>query len=140
MTFSRRPSSPSPPRPPRSIRPGIFLPWACGIARFKVLEAGRRAARQWQPLSSEVLEALCASEPAPLAGEPRLRHLGQCVEELAPQSRRIVEMCYQQSHKPGEIARRLGWTAESVYVALSRARAVLRLCVERKVQAEGGGA
>lgn len=110
-----------------------FLAWACGIARFKVMEAGRRAARQWQPLSEEVLEALAASEPPPdPADDPRLALLADCLNELAPQSRRIVELCYQQAHKPGEIAHRLNWTPESVYVALSRARAVLRQCVERK--------
>ena len=117
-----------------------FLAWACGIARYKVMEAGRRAARQWQPLSDEVIEALCASEPSAQVEEPRLHHLVECLEELAPQSRRIVELCYQQAHKPGEIARRLAWTPEAVYVALSRARATLRQCVERKTAGEGGRA
>ena len=80
-----------------------------------------------------VLEALAASEPAPEpADDPRLLWLADCLQELAPQSRRIVELCYQQAHKPAEIARVLGWTPESVYVALSRARGVLRQCVERK--------
>lgn len=110
-----------------------FLAWACGIARYKVMEAGRRAARQWQPLSEEVLEALAASEPPPQpADDSRLSLLADCMQELAPKSRRIVELCYQQAHKPAEIASRLNWTPESVYVALSRARAVLRQCVEQK--------
>ena len=110
-----------------------FLAWACGIARYKVMEAGRRAARQWQPLSEEVLEALAASEPPPdPADDPRLDLLADCMQELAPKSQRIVELCYQQAHKPAEIARRLSWRPESVYVALSRARAVLRQCVEQK--------
>jgi len=45
-------------------------------------------------------------------------------------------MRYQQAHKPAEIARRLGWGAESVYVALSRARSMLRECVARKLTEE----
>ena len=45
-------------------------------------------------------------------------------------------MRYQQAHKPAEIAKRLGWGAESVYVALSRARAMLRECVARKLTEE----
>ncbi len=114
-----------------------FLAWACGIGRMKLMEAGRRAAKQWRPLSDEVLEALSASEPRTESEDARLRYLAECTGKLAPQSRRIVEMCYQQGHKPAEIARRIEWTAEAVYVALSRARAALRQCVGRKVAAEG---
>ena len=115
-----------------------FLAWACGVARLKVREAGRRAAREWQPLSEEVLEALAASEPDAANADQRLGLLADCVQALAPQSRRIVELCYQQSHKPAEIARLLEWSVESVYVALSRARAALRQCVDRKHTAAGG--
>ena len=39
-----------------------FLPWACGIARFKAMEAGRRAGRAWIPLSPNVIEAWSASD------------------------------------------------------------------------------
>ena len=112
-----------------------FLAWACGIARLKVREAGRRAARLWRPLSDEVLDALAASEPAVVAEDQRLGLLADCVQGLAPQSRRIVELCYQKSHKPAEIARLVEWSVESVYVALSRARAALRQCVDRKFEA-----
>ena len=115
-----------------------FLAWACGVARLKVREAGRRAAREWQPLSEEVLEALVASEPKAADEDQRLGLLADCLQVLAPQSRRIVELCYQQSHKPAEIARLLEWSVESVYVALSRARAALRQCVDRKHTAAGG--
>ena len=115
-----------------------FLAWACGVARLQVREAGRRAARQWQPLSEEVLEALAASEPEATNADQRLGVLADCVQGLAPQSRRIVELCYQQSHKPAEIARSMAWYVESVYVALSRARAALRQCVDRKLEAAGG--
>lgn len=114
-----------------------FLAWACGVARLKLMEAGRRAAKQWRPLSDEVLDALSASAPPAEPEDARLRFLADCTQKLAPQSRRIVELCYQQGHKPAEIARRIEWTVEAVYVALSRARAALRQCVDRKVAAEG---
>jgi RNA polymerase sigma-70 factor, ECF subfamily len=109
-----------------------FLPWACGIARFKVMEAGRRAARAWKPLSNEVIEALCASEPEPERDDEMLAHLDHCLGKLQPQARRLVGLFYQQSLKPAEIARMIGWTAESVYVALSRARSSLRKCVSAR--------
>jgi RNA polymerase sigma-70 factor (ECF subfamily) len=119
------------------FEPGTnFLGWVCSIARFKVLEAGRKQSRS-TTLSPDIIESLCACEPEPEASDERLRHLGECLKKLAPQARQAVEMRYQQAHKPAEIARRLGWGAESVYVALSRARALLRECVARKIAEEG---
>ena len=113
-----------------------FVGWACTIARYKVLETGRQKGRT-QPLSNEVIESLCACEPEPVEnGEEKLHLLAECMKSLAPQSRRTIELRYQQAHKPAEIARQIGWTAEAVYVALSRARTALRECVERKL-AEG---
>ena len=118
------------------FEPGTnFLGWACTIARFKVMEAGRKA-KNSTTLSPDIIESLCACEPEAEASDERLRHLAECLEKLAPQSRQAVEMRYQQAHKPAEIARRLGWAAESVYVALSRARALLRECVARKLAQE----
>jgi RNA polymerase sigma-70 factor (ECF subfamily) len=115
-----------------------FLAWASAIAKFKVFEALRAAGRQPQSLSQEVLETLCAAEPDPQpdASEPVLQHLSHCISQLAPQSRRAIELCYRQAHKPAEVARLMGWTAEAVYVALSRARTALRDCVKRKMGGE----
>ncbi len=118
-----------------SFEPGTnFLGWACTIARFKVLEAGRKAAAGAQPLAPEVLESLCACAPEVEPDDERLRMLGDCLQELAPQARRAIELRYHHAHKPGEIANILGWTPNSVYVALSRARDLLRGCLEMKLR------
>src|SRR5258708_11282449 len=118
------------------FEPGTnFLGWVCTIARFKVMEAGRKQQRA-TTLSSDIIESLYACEPEPEASDERLRHLGECLKKLAPKARQAVEMRYQQAHKPAEIARRLGWGPESVYVALSRARSLLRECVARKIAHE----
>jgi RNA polymerase sigma-70 factor (ECF subfamily) len=118
-----------------SFEPGTnFLGWACTIARFKVLEAGRKAAAGAQPLAPEVLESLCACAPEAEPDDDRLRMLGDCLQQLAPQARRAIELRYQHAHKPSEIATILGWTPNSVYVALSRARDLLRACMEMKMR------
>jgi RNA polymerase sigma-70 factor (ECF subfamily) len=83
-----------------------------------------------------VLEALTAVEPAAPPNEARMEHLAICMEKLAPQARRAIELRYQQSHNPPEIARVMGWTTGAVKVALSRARVVLRECVERQLALE----
>lgn len=110
-----------------------FLAWACTIARYKIKEARRFQPARVQPLSDEVLDALCASEPPPEPDEERLQALNQCLGDLPAHTRRAFELRYHQAHQPPEIAQRLGWSTASVYVILSRARAVLRECVDRKL-------
>jgi DNA-directed RNA polymerase specialized sigma24 family protein len=40
---------------------------------------------------------------------------------------------YRLECKPAEIAQRIGWQAQSVSVELSRARDMLRRCLQRKL-------
>ena len=112
-----------------------FLAWAKAIARFKVLHARRAHWREVNGISDEAIEALCASEPeadlAPL--EHQLAVLASCIEALPKQTRRAVELRYQQAHSVPETAQRLGWTPGSLYVILCRARSALRECIERKM-------
>ncbi|MGV3533007.1 MAG: sigma-70 family RNA polymerase sigma factor [Chthoniobacteraceae bacterium] len=109
-----------------------FVRWSCTVARYKVLEARRSSGRAGMLLSEEAIEALSVSEAAPAAGF-RLELLRQCMEALTPAMRQVVDLRYQGDHKPGEIAARIGWTPEAVYVALSRARSALRACVNQKL-------
>lgn len=125
LTVTRKAASYDPKR--------SFLPWACGIARFKVLEDSRQRPQRPQPLSDEALDALCASEPAPVGEDDRLTAVLVCLERLAPHARQAFEMRYTSGHKPPEIARHLNWSLNSVYVILSRTRAELRACVELRL-------
>ena len=59
-----------------------------------------------------------------------------CLDKLAPQARRIVDLFYRDEHKPQEIAQRLSWTPAAVSVALSRARKALRECIERQLESQ----
>ena len=61
------------------------------------------------------------------------RNLGDCLSQLPPTARELVELRYQRELKPGAIADLKNWTPNSVYVALSRARALLRDCLESKL-------
>ena len=111
-----------------------FAAWVKTIARFKALEAIR--ARRFETLSDEVLQALGA-EPRELRGETdeRLPLLRACLDQLAPQARRSIDYRYQNDHLPPQIAGLMGCTVQSVNVTLSRARAFLRECVMRKMEA-----
>ncbi|EMI55558.1 sigma-70 family RNA polymerase sigma factor [Rhodopirellula sallentina] len=117
-----------------------FVAWACRIARFKLLEERRKDVRSPTQLSPEAIEALCATDMA-LSDEhldDALLALSECLPKLAPRARRAIELRYSRAHSPAEIARILGWTASSVYVALSRARNLLEKCISSQLNASGG--
>ncbi|MDB6078953.1 MAG: polymerase sigma factor [Akkermansiaceae bacterium] len=109
-----------------------FPAWVRTIARFKALEAIR--ARRFETLSEEVLDALGTElrEFQP-AADQRLILLQDCLDHLAPQARRSIDYRYRNDHQPPQIAKLMGCKVESVNVTLSRARAFLRECVERRI-------
>ena len=121
-----------------SFAPGTnFRAWIFSIARFKLLSTIRDASRDPAMLDPEVIEALAAAEPDFSHNQERLQHLPDCLSKLAPQARRAMDLCYQHAKGPSEIAPILGWSVGAVKVALSRARAVLRECIQRRM---GGSA
>jgi RNA polymerase sigma-70 factor, ECF subfamily len=118
-----------------------FAAWAAAIARIHAMDRRRQQGRWVTGLSEEVIDQLYAHPSAlvePQLADRELAALDRCLEALAPQARRAVELRYRDGHKPAEVARRLGWTGEAIYVALSRARAALRECVARRLAAGGG--
>lgn len=112
-----------------------FLAWVRAIARFKVLEARRRSGHQ--SLSSHVLESLAASCPDEWASEERLKAMAECMGALAPRAKELVQLRYQREHSPREIARLLSRSVNSINVALSKARLLLRECISRQLGAQG---
>ncbi len=111
-----------------------FAAWVRTIARFKTLEAIR--ARRFESLSEEVLAAL-GTEDREFEGatDERISFLRSCVEKLAPQARKSIQLRYEGDHLPPQIAGLMGCTVQSVNVTLSRARAFLRDCVQRTMAA-----
>lgn len=110
-----------------------FLAWAFRIAKFQVMKAQTRHQRHAERFSDAVMESLLDSAPAEPWDDRRLAHLPHCLERLAPQARRIIDLFYRDEHKPQEIALRLSWTPAAVSVALSRARKALRECIESQL-------
>jgi RNA polymerase sigma-70 factor (ECF subfamily) len=112
-----------------------FSAWVRAIARFKVLEARRRSGHQ--SLSSHVLESLAASCPDEWGNEERLNAMAECMGVLAPRAKELVQLRYQREHSPTEIARMLSRSLNSVNVALSKARLLLRECMSRQLDGQG---
>jgi RNA polymerase sigma-70 factor, ECF subfamily len=111
-----------------------FVAWVFSIARFQVMKAQTAHQRHVERFSDAVMESLAASAPIEPWDDRRLALLPQCLDQLAPQARRIVDLFYRDEHKPQEIAQRLSWTPAAVSVALSRARKLLRDCIEHNLK------
>lgn len=121
-----------------AFQPGTnFKAWAWTIARNKTLQALQAASRHRQ-LSDAAIESLCAHDDSLKWEEVARfeRYLDACFGELAPKARLAIELRYKHAHRVGEVARRMNWTVNAVHVALSRARRVLRDCVQQHLAAE----
>ncbi len=114
-----------------------FRAWVFTIARFKVLAAIRDAGRKQETmLAPEVIEKLCAEEPTFSKNEERERHIQVCMEKLAPQARRAMELRFRRELSAAETAAAMGWTTGAMKVALSRACAAVRECIEWRLTEE----
>jgi RNA polymerase sigma-70 factor (ECF subfamily) len=123
------------------FKPGTnFFAWLCAIARYRLLAECKRVERQSRnqqnyldQLLTERLIAL-AEERTELT-DARLHLLEECVGELRPDARAVLDQRYQQRSPVESIARVLGRTATAVRVQLFALRKRLRDCVDRKSQA-----
>jgi RNA polymerase sigma-70 factor (ECF subfamily) len=114
-----------------------FPKWVCSIARFKVMEYWR-GFRRLCSLSPETVDALAVS-PEALDEGPRREHLEACLKRLPKRTLAALRQRYEDQHKPPQIAELLGWSLETVYATLSRARALLRDCIRQRMTGEGVG-
>lgn len=112
-----------------------FLPWAMAIARFRVIDYYRKYKRNRLVFSGEALEQIAsvAAEPGAKGGGETAEALDRCMKRLSPKTRRLIEMRYLSDMKPQDIASRIGTTANTVSVALSRTRTRLVDCVRNQL-------
>lgn len=119
-----------------------FVHWACTVAKFKVLEHQRNNRRHQQFLPPELVNQLAetAANESHFESdfpEEMMQALDECVNNLAPAARQILDLRYQEDQQPGRIATVLGMTPGSVYATLSRIRAFLRKCVTQRLDIQG---
>ena len=115
-----------------------FLSWAIGISRFKIVDYYRSRNKMASVFDETALEMLAVSYAA---GERELDGmkdaLTHCMKQVKPKVRTVLEMRYLQELKPAEIANRMGTTANTISVALSRVRKSLANCIQRRTAGEG---
>jgi RNA polymerase sigma-70 factor, ECF subfamily len=114
-----------------------FVAWALGVAKYEILSSRRRHARSFLTAQSDVLENLMTTyiDLAPEL-DRRASALRECLRQIQGRAAEMIRLRYEESLKPGEIAIRLGLAAAAVRMALSRSRAFLRDCIERRLKLE----
>lgn len=120
---------------------GQFLTWACHVAYLQVLAHLKRCRRDKHVYFDE---AVLADLAVPLAHQveslqERAEALRHCLQQLAPEHRRMITARYADGGSVQKIAQELGRPAGSVRVALHRIRGALLACMQRQLAAEGSG-
>lgn len=115
-----------------------FLPWVHEMARRRVAEHFRKRARgrsiaRLDSLDDAVSLAFQECLTDPRAGGERQGFLEECLEELPPTQREMIDRRYRDRDSIGSIARALEWTEGAVKVALWKVRRRLEGCIEGKL-------
>lgn len=117
--------------------PAQFPRWACLIARYEILMARRRHARDRLVLDEDIMEKLAEEG----AEEMSVRHqqlnaLDECVAKLPRERRELALAAYAPETSMKKLAVQLGRTEGSLYQLLARIRQELLRCVERTLALE----
>ena len=112
-----------------------FGPWACLIARYELLTARRRYARDRLVLSEDIVQLLAeeGAEELPLR-QRQLRVLDQCIAKLPRERSELALAAYAKDTTIRDLAARLKRTEGSLYQLLSRIRKELHRCMERTLE------
>ncbi len=121
-----------------------FLPWMRGIARYVTLRYFERreieARHRDQCVRQFLAESRIPDDGADDDARFDLERLRACLARLAPDAVGLIRDRYFAQLDAMAIARRDGCSAEAVRMALSRARAALRRCIEANPGTAGGTA
>jgi RNA polymerase sigma-70 factor (ECF subfamily) len=116
-----------------------FIGWACGVARYEVLNFIRARHRSRLYFSDELNLAMIEAQETldDERFEERRDALSGCMKKLRERDRELLEACYGRSSCIQDVANAWGRSTHSIHNSLRRIRRVLFECVRRKL-AQGG--
>jgi RNA polymerase sigma-70 factor (ECF subfamily) len=112
-----------------------FVGWACGVARYEVLNFLRARSRHRLYFSDELNLALIEAQEQ-LEGEQleeRRDALAGCMKKLRERDQDLLAACYAKATGIREVARNRGRSTQSVHNSLRRIRRALFECVRRSL-------
>ena len=115
-----------------------FLAWAFGMIRIEVLRWKRKGALRDRVFSEDFYNTVARSLEKKHTTEidNRYKFLLECHEKLPVRMRELITQRYFHNIGASEIAKRLQVSIDVIYQRLSRIRARLRECVEKKISRE----
>ncbi len=116
-----------------------FTSWACGVARFEVLNFLRSRSRDRLYFSDD-LNLLLIEAHENLAAdqlEDRRDALSACLKKLRERDADLLQACYAAPVRIPEVASARGRSAHSIHNSLRRIRRTLFECVQRTLAQEG---
>lgn len=122
-----------------SFEPGTdFWAWASQIARFKALNQIRKYKRERLVFDEELMERISGVAENRLKQiDPRREALENCLNDLPPSQRQLIDLKYTNGQTLETIAASIDRPVNSVRQTLYRIRQVLVKCVEGKLASEG---
>ena len=117
--------------------PAQFPRWAAMIARYEILMARRRHARERLVLDEDIIAKLAEEGAEEMSmRDQQLAALDDCIAKLPDERRRLALAAYAPGASMKELASQLGRTEGSLYQLLARIRQELLRCVERTLARE----
>ncbi len=111
-----------------------FAFWAMGIARYEILGRRRAFARSRTVFTPDLAEqAAEIVQELDAESEARQRALRECLRGVGTKAGDVLRLRYQEALEPQDIAGRLGVSAVSIRVMLSRLRSTLQGCIQSRL-------
>lgn len=113
-----------------------FMAWAIQIARYRIKEMIRQDAALGKSLTPVLIDKLIETYQPNDDHGGMLEHLSVCIERLSPSARQLLTLRYSSRLKPAQIANQRQLSVQTIYSVLSKTRAALRQCIERRMKGE----
>jgi RNA polymerase sigma-70 factor (ECF subfamily) len=114
-----------------------FPQWTAAIARYEILAARRRHARERLVLDEDIVAKVAdeGAEEMPVRGA-QLAALEDCIAKLPRERRDLALTAYAPGASIKSLAAQMGRTEGSLYQLLARIRQELLRCIERTLARE----
>lgn len=119
--------------------PRAILPWAQTVIRNLAVDHVRSRARNPVQFDDRLIDLIEEewAEQSLGSNAAMTDALTECLDELPPRSRKVIDCRYRDAMNGKEVAEATGYTPQSVYVILSRIHRTLEQCIRRRLGDEG---